>query len=47
MSHLEDGDEAAAHAQPHDAAHVGHEPDHGNLLVSLDEGDGRILKWIF
>ena len=40
---LEQGDQAAAHAQAQDAADVGHEPDDGDLLVPLDERHGRVL----
>ncbi len=40
---LEEGDQAAAHAQAQDPAHVGHEPDDGNLLVALDQRHRRVL----
>ncbi len=40
---LEDGDEAAAHGQAQDAAHVGDEPDDGHPLVALDLGHCWVL----
>ena len=35
VEYLEDGDEAAAHGEPEDAADVRDEPDRRHLLVAL------------
>ena len=43
MEDLEQGDETAAHAETQDAAHVGHEPNHRDLLVALDQSHRRVL----
>ena len=44
VANLEDGDEGAAHAEAEDAANVGHEPDHRDLLVTSYPSHSRVLK---
>ena len=43
MEHLEDGDDAEAHAQPQDTAAVGDEPDDGDPLITHNPRDDGTL----